>query len=341
MKALYDRSLEHLGVEVVYQLWSFWRSLFRDDAFMHEDNAVVKVEWRGVTRSGKLKIDPYLDELLPPPDWKRFSRDISSFCLAAGCPKADPQDPFKSLEALRDLVGRQFAYTSNLHSRISDLNKQIILQQRMITALAYRDILENLVATLPGRTVTEKWHRFVETMFQNVEDYKIPPDNPFTDLFDQYNMEKKYSLDHLKQMANELYSTLSRTIHNFRPSKDFDQYTPMPGQFDPMQIDFMAAMKPLIKNNNVSGEPMWELERIRYLGQAAVVKETVKPKKQTKGGDEAKKLRSATDGIVFGLQPSLEDFDLEEQVEHSKTGAGFTFEEDSENEDDSADSESE
>lgn len=141
-------------------------------------------------------------------------------------------------------------YTTDLHNRISALNKQIILQQRMITALAYRNVLEHLSSETPGNNATKRWHNFVDKMFRNVEakNGKIPADNPFKDLFDQHKLDKKYRLHHLQEMAKELYSTLSRTIHNFQPSKDFDQYTPMPRQFDPMQIDFITAMKPLRKN---------------------------------------------------------------------------------------------
>jgi len=68
-------------------------------------------------------------------------------------------------------------------------------------------------------------------------------------------------------MARELYSTLSRTIHNFQPSKDFNQYTVMPGQFDPMQIDFMKVMEPKRENLKADGSPDWEKERNRYPGQ--------------------------------------------------------------------------
>jgi hypothetical protein len=68
-------------------------------------------------------------------------------------------------------------------------------------------------------------------------------------------------------MARELYSTLSQTIHNFQPSKDFNQYTLMPVQFDPMQIDFMKAMEPKKENLKADGSPDWEKERNRYPGQ--------------------------------------------------------------------------
>ena len=89
--------------------------------------------------------------------WFIFSESISSFCLAAGCPKAITGEPFKTLEILRDVVSRQFIYTADLHNRISELNQQIVLQQRMITALAYRYVLESLTAEIPGHSATEKW----------------------------------------------------------------------------------------------------------------------------------------------------------------------------------------
>ena len=250
--------------------------------------------------------------------WATFSANIWSFCLAAGCPKADKSNPFKSLEMLRDSISRQFLYTADLHQRISDLNKQSILQQRMITALAYRNILENLSANTLGNSEAQRWRTFLEEMFSAVEKGDIPRENPFTNLFEQHDLEKKYSLPHLKSMAHELYSTLSRTIHNFQSSKDFDQYTPMPGQFDPMQIDFMAAMKPLTENLNRDGNPIWEQERARYPGQGVKwshtiqSKSTTKPEKQTKNETEAATPESVEDGIVFPLHPDLGDLDSEE-----------------------------
>lgn len=267
--------------------------------------------------------------------WTIFSDDIWSFCLAAGCSKADRNDPFASLEALRDQVSRQFAYTTDLHTKISDLNKQIILQQRMITALACRNVMENLTATTPGRNATEKWHNFLNKMFQNVEDKdaKIPSDNPFIDLFDQHDIEKKYSLKDLKQMANELYSTLSRTIHNFQTSEGFNQYTPMPGQFDPMQMDFMAAMKP---NFNVNGDLNWETERKRYPGQVMDV--SLKPAKQTKTKDRVKEPSSATAQVILQSGAGLSDLDSKQRTERSDTQSDLTSAKESESEDEPSDS---
>ena len=123
--------------------------------------------------------------------WLAFTEDIQSFCLAAGCPKAGRHSPFKSLEMLRDLVSRQFMYTTDLHNRISALNKQIILQQPMITALAYRNVPVHLSAQTPDNNATKKWRSFVDKMFRNVEakNGRIPADNPFKDLFDQHRLD--------------------------------------------------------------------------------------------------------------------------------------------------------
>lgn len=179
-----------------------------------------------------------------------FSNNIWSFCIAAGFPKDNRRNPFKSPKALRDLVSRRSLHRATLHTEISKLDKQITLQQSMNTALAYRNILGNLSATTSGRNATVKWHAFLKSMFRDVEGGKIPSENPFSALFDQHKFEKTNSIDHLKGMAKELYSTLSRMIHAFRPSKDFNQDISMPNQFDPMQIDFMAAMKPENLNND-------------------------------------------------------------------------------------------
>jgi hypothetical protein len=86
-------------------------------------------------------------------------------------------------------------YTTDLHTKISELNKQIILQQRMITALAYRNVLENLSAETVGLNLTNKWHNFLTRMFTAVRDNNIPAENPFHDLFDQEKEDKSIALN--------------------------------------------------------------------------------------------------------------------------------------------------
>lgn len=150
----------------------------------------------------------------------------------------------------------------------------------MITTLAYRNVLENVCADMPGKT-TEKWQSFVNRLMDRAKKSKLPEKHPFI-TFDNYEIDKKYDLGHLKEMAKGLYSALSETIHNFRPSRDFvkytstygqsdskdefDQYTPIPGQWGPMQIDFLSAMRPCTHNHDGSGDPDWIKERNRYVG---------------------------------------------------------------------------
>lgn len=80
----------------------------------------------------------------------------------------------------------------------------------------------------------------------------MPPNNPFISLFDFIDHEQKYEHYYPKKMAEELYGTFSRTIHQFQPSGGFGRYTPMPGHFDPMYINFLTAMTPKHFNEDKS-----------------------------------------------------------------------------------------
>ncbi|KAF2668533.1 hypothetical protein BT63DRAFT_279673 [Microthyrium microscopicum] len=234
--------------------------------------------------------------------WVAFTDNVWSFCLAAGCSKAKRRDPFSCVAALRELISQQFAYTADLHRKISELNQQIILQQRMITALAYRDAIENLSATTEGTNSTDKWKKFLSKMFKAVENGKIPEDNPFANLFDKEDMEKRYGFDYLQPMAKELFGVLSRTIHNYLPSKDhgqylskpdrIDPYVPLPGQFDPMMIDFMASMRPKYLSDD--GSIDWKKERGRYPGQVVQIESVLQ--KYTDTSTMAPNLSSSSRG---------------------------------------------
>ena len=217
--------------------------------------------------------------------WREFSENLWLFCLAVGSPKGDRSDPFKSLDALRYLISQQFAYTADLHNRIYDLRKQIILQQRMITALAYRNVLENLSAESGGFNPTEKWHRFVEDLFKEAKEKtgKISPVHPFLLLYTERDLDKRNGVSLFKEMAKSLFSDLSRTIHFFQSSENFAQlYTLMPGQFDAAQIAFMVSIRPLEENFIGLGEPSWGEERKRYSRHnlSAGVNTTADPRSQ-------------------------------------------------------------
>lgn len=80
-------------------------------------------------------------------------------------------------------------------------DRQIIMQQRMITALAYRSALENLSEETEVLNLTNKWHNFLSRMFNAVRDNNTPAENPFDDLLDEEQEDKKHSLEYLQQMA--------------------------------------------------------------------------------------------------------------------------------------------
>ena len=73
--------------------------------------------------------------------------------------------------------------------------------------------MENISATAPSDRLTVTWHTSPDQLFETAKDGKLPADHPFREIFDQHNEDIARGL--LKQMAKDLYSTLSRTIHRF------------------------------------------------------------------------------------------------------------------------------
>lgn len=207
--------------------------------------------------------------------WKQVIHKVGQFCLAAGSPEASNDDPFQSLQNLRDTLSRHFLYTADLHKRIFDLQTQINQQQRTITALAYRGILENIVTEENGRGPVEKWKNFLKyrIFFDNDKGNSkklaekqgdLKNRNKELDGFLKKYQQGTYGQQHIREVTDLLYSTLSREIHNFRPTSKDDQYAVSSGQFDHMTMDFLLALKPLADNVAGDGSVDWEKEQERY-----------------------------------------------------------------------------
>ncbi|KAI4861753.1 hypothetical protein F4820DRAFT_464459 [Hypoxylon rubiginosum] len=206
--------------------------------------------------------------------WIQVIENIAQFCFAAGSPEASQKDPFESLQHLRNTLSRHFLYTADLHKQIFDLQAQINQQQRTITALVYRRVLENIVAEENGRGPVEKWKNFLrDRVFfdnhQSNEDHKknqedLEKRNQELDEFLKKYQKGQYGQQHIREMTDHLYSTLSRAIHNFRLTGEDDQYDVSSSQFDPMERDFLLALKPLDANVAVDGTVDWEREQERY-----------------------------------------------------------------------------
>jgi hypothetical protein len=193
------------------------------------------------------------------PVWRSLRHGVRSLCLAAGSPIAH-DDPFENILELRKTISRQLVYTVDLHNKISELNGQIIRQQRMITALAFRSVLENLSKTSKGSQPTDKWKHFWQSKksrYEALHKDGVPSSepHPFATFW------SKYPARDVNTMAEDLYQTLSRTIHNFR-SHGHDQYFAGDGQYDPVQADFMMALRPTMQD--ADGDIDWALERKRY-----------------------------------------------------------------------------
>ncbi|XXH03963.1 hypothetical protein Hte_010371 [Hypoxylon texense] len=205
--------------------------------------------------------------------WAQVVDNTGQFCLAAGSPEASKEDPFESLRHLRKTLSRHFLYTADLHKWIFNLQAQINQQQRTITALVYRGVLENIVAEENGRGPVEKWKNFLKDRVffddhQGREKMRedLKKRNQGLDEFLNTYRKGQHGQQHIREMADHLYSTLSRAIHNFRlaGAGEDDQYDVSSSQFDPMERDFLLALKPLSANVAVDGTVDWEKEQERY-----------------------------------------------------------------------------
>ncbi|KAF2107776.1 hypothetical protein BDV96DRAFT_653559 [Lophiotrema nucula] len=214
--------------------------------------------------------------------WQTVVNDVRLFCLAAGAEEASSTNPLTSIEHLRIATSRQFAYTADLHKTIGNLNRQIAKQQRMITALRYRHIMENLIKDLQSKeSATRRWNSFLtstndyykEWFASKSEDEKKvlgtidkSQKHPLHDFITKYGNKAGFVIDNgIQTMTRDLYGTLSRTIHD-HPLEKADLFAIYDTQYDPMQIDFMRALEPEHWDNEAFGEVKWEQEQSRFKG---------------------------------------------------------------------------
>jgi hypothetical protein len=236
------------------ELWDLWNGFGKGS-----DTEAIKINLADMTNNVCWHYAEGCKSTVNDPIWRSVKTGVKSLCLATGSSIAH-KDPFDNIVELRRTVSRQLVYTVDLHNKISELNNPIIRQQRMITALAFRSVLENLSKMSKGSQPTDKWKFFWQSKKSRYEalhkdELVSSKDHPFTEFW------SKYPARDVNTMAEDLYQTLSRTIHNFR-SHGHDQYFAGDGQYDPVQADFMMALRPI--NRNSDGDIDWLLERKRY-----------------------------------------------------------------------------
>jgi hypothetical protein len=185
------------------------------------------------------------------------SSKVADFCIRAGCPSVT-RNPVKNVERLRaHLATRSSAIReAELRREIEGLRSENQRQQRIISNLTFRHLLENLPPTSSKKmTSTARWTEF----FKNaVESSKSRSENasqkhPLDALLSKYR-----NTSQIERVGVTLYSTFSTNIHYFN-----SQYTVIESQWNTLECDIMKALVPMPSNVTADGTD-WQKERERY-----------------------------------------------------------------------------
>ncbi|KIX99430.1 uncharacterized protein Z520_05006 [Fonsecaea multimorphosa CBS 102226] len=179
-----------------------------------------------------------------------FSTKVAEFCLEAGCP-AVTRSPSEDIYSLRnhlfstDLAARE----AELRKEIEELRSANRSQQRIITNLAFRHLLEMLPPrdAKPGPSATAAWNAFFQHALKEAQ-------------MQLDRGEKGHPLIPIENVGTNLYSTLSTNIHHFS-----GQYKVLDDQWNALEVDILRAMAPLAENETEAGID-WKTERFRYGG---------------------------------------------------------------------------
>lgn len=190
-------------------------------------------------------------------DHQMTSLKVAHFCLLAGCPMS-AQNPATNLELLREHIASRPSATreAELRREIDELRRESLLQQRIITNLTFRHLLENLPpGTAKHRSATARWTDFFRDALRNAQNRRRtnPQPHPFDSLLHKYR-----DIAQIETAGTLLYGTLGTNIHHFS-----NQYTILGDQWNALEYEIMQALTPLT-TNIFAGEPDWQKERQRY-----------------------------------------------------------------------------
>lgn len=190
-------------------------------------------------------------------DYQAISSKVANFCLLAGSPSI-VHDPLRDVQHLREhLSSDQSAIReAELRREIEELRKATQTQQRIITNLTFRHLLENL--PLPtGKSVssTARWTSFFKHALKNAhnQSHANIQQHPLHAV-----LQKHASLVQVEAVGTSLYSTFSTNIHHFS-----SQYTVIESQWNALESDIMKALTPL-PSNVTATDIDWQKERMRY-----------------------------------------------------------------------------
>jgi hypothetical protein len=189
-------------------------------------------------------------------DYQKFAKKVAEFCLEAGCPIVE-HDPRSDVSALRRHLSQNLsAREAELREEIQELRNANRAQQRIITNLTFRHLLEMLPPPKDRLTsATSQWESFIYTALEKAQKQLSEEhmSHPLVPVLKKHNRLKQ-----IKNVGKHLYATLSSNIHHFS-----GQFTVLSDQWNTLEADLLRALVPLPGNCTEAGVN-WEKERLRY-----------------------------------------------------------------------------
>ena len=153
------------------------------------------------------------------PAWQGLCQRVTSFCLSVGCPVVDLHDPIGTVNNLRQHKASQMSSIREraLQDQINRLEATSARQQRIITNLTFRHVLETLPGPRPKYTSSTKhWQTFWTNAIQNARN----PKNMSTAIHPLQSLLQQFNPRDIERVSGDLYGTLSTNIHHY--SGEFD-----------------------------------------------------------------------------------------------------------------------
>lgn len=143
-----------------------------------------------------------------------------------------------------------------MRQEVDELKRENQTQQRIITNLTFRHLLENLPPPPSKRmSSSARWPHFFRNALktaQNQTGTESPP-HPLASVLRKYP-----NASQLETVGVRLYSTFSTNIHC-----SSSQYTVADSQWNSLEGDIIKAFIPAPSNDNADGTD-WQGERQRY-----------------------------------------------------------------------------
>lgn len=190
-------------------------------------------------------------------DFQTFTSKVADFCLESGCPavKYDPSDDIYHLR--QHLLSDDSAVReAELRAELDKLRNVNRAQQRIITNLAFRHVLEMLSASHAKHpSATARWSAFFRKALKEAQAQheRGQTNHPLMPLLRKYDRPKQ-----IEDVGVNLYSTLSTNIHHFS-----QQFVVIDDQWNTLEADILKALNPLARNE-LEASVDWVQERLRY-----------------------------------------------------------------------------